>query len=1273
MSEPVLLFRDDYLLAQWGDALPAYADGRDGQVLAILRDWRRRDRNLSETQLEGAFVQRIVCDLWGYRTSGSGAGDGYTAMPQYPVPGAGQRGGTGKADVAFAHFRHPAIPDVPQVLGEFKDVRSGLDAPQARKGNTRSPVQQCIDYLKHAFDRTPVNSRLQPTWGLVTDMRQFRLYCRGQGVARYQAFVVGDDDLLAGGDHGVRRRFLFARVFSPESLLAPFGRSDLLKLLDGQLTEERNLEKGFHKEYQAFRQHVYETIVAANPGFPGTRGDLVRLTQRFLDRCIFLLFCEDMGRTLDFPPGLLQKTLVEQSQSGAYAANHETIWPLVKELFKAMRDGGTFPPDHRIARLNGGLFAELNDLDRLHIPNHVFCVKGQGQDAKSLAASRRTLLYLAASYNFGTTEAGTQRTITLYALGRIFEQSITDLEYMHAEAEGVDTVAKLSKRKRNGVYYTPEWVTGYIVEQVVGGRLADERERLGLTFGAQFRLRKKDGQLTAEAERHLDKLEDYRDSLGRLRILDPACGSGAFLIQALQYLRQHYRDVAAETARVTGAEQLFDADAVVRGILGQNLYGVDLNPESVEITQLALWLHTATKGQPLTTLDAHIRCGNSLIGPDFKGFYVDRHGGTLFDDIDPNEQEKINVFDWEAAFPEVLGPDVAETERGFDCVIGNPPYVKLQHIRKIRPDEIAYLTDHTRADGSPRYRSTQTGNFDLYLPFIERGVELLNGRGRMGYIAPSVWLKNDYGVGLKRHLQRTGALDRWVDFGSYQVFDDVTVYTALQFFRGSLRPAMDFRLAPGGDVSTLSWDGATHIEPHKLDPEAGWLLMEDDQRRVFDRMRERHARLDDEKFVTHIFQGLITSADWCYHLQRVGPGRYVQDGGDGEEYRIEDEIMLPIVSGPDVKRYVDPSPGSCVLFPYRLDELGTELRSANEMSARFPNAWAYLSRHENKLRRRERGAFDDDQWYRFGRNQNLDKQHLPKLMVPRLVDRLRCVFDRSGDYCLDNVDVGGVIPAREEDGFYLTGILNSPAAHFYFRWVSKPFRGGYFSANKQFIAPIPIPEADDDQRRAVAEAAERLQEMHTRRRDMIAAFGKRLDSPQCVDAPKPLEWLWADVAEKVVAGQAPPDLGQRDRKRWIKDETQRRLAEHYEKIDAVLSPGLPVTVQVDDDALSLYLAGTELLTRYGLTGAEAVYLAALWRHTLRTTSVTASVDARKLIDRLLTLRTTADATLRQWFVDQDAKLTAAETEIEAVEQALNDCICELYGLDESDRRVVESR
>jgi len=185
---------------------------------------------------------------------------------------------------------------------------------------------------------------------------------------------------------------------------------------------------------------------------------------------------------------------------------------------------------------------------------------------------------------------------------------------------------------------------------------------------------------------------------------------------------------------------------------------VDINSASAEITRLALWLHTARGDKPLSSLDTTIREGNSLIGSDF---FKGQINLAFYDEV---EKERINAFDWKERFPEVFA------RGGFDAVVGNPSYVKLQNFRKVHADMAEFL--RSGRQDIPGYTSTQSGNFDLYLPFIEKGLSILNEHGRLGFIAPSLWTVNEYGAALRAMIADGQNLDRWLDFKAHQIFEE---------------------------------------------------------------------------------------------------------------------------------------------------------------------------------------------------------------------------------------------------------------------------------------------------------------------------------------------------------------------------------------------------------------------------------------------------------------------------------------------------------------------
>jgi type I restriction-modification system DNA methylase subunit len=387
------------------------------------------------------------------------------------------------------------------------------------------------------------------------------------------------------------------------------------------------------------------------------------------------------------------------------------------EIFKALfRNVDQGNDSLYIWAYNGGLFATDPAADTLELPD-------------SLAAELAKL---------GQWDYRSDVPVTV--LGHVFEQSITDLERLRAESRG-EAPPKVSKRKREGVVYTPEIVTRFLVERTVG-RTLDERFAALLAVHAKSAVLPKNGDpipwRAGETSERAFWL-DYAAVLRKLTIVDQACGSGAFLVAAFDLLAAEYRRVVE---RLVALGEPIDFD-LFDEIVTRNLYGVDLNAESVEVTRLALWLKTARNKHHLQNLEATTKIGNSLIDDST---FTDR------------------PFDWRAAFGGVFA------QGGFDVVVGNPPYVRMELIKPVKP----YLEKHyvVAADRA-----------DLYAYFFERGVGVLKEGGRLGYISSSTFFRTGSGENLRRFLGDHVAIEAVVDFGDLQIFEGVTTYPAIVALR----------------------------------------------------------------------------------------------------------------------------------------------------------------------------------------------------------------------------------------------------------------------------------------------------------------------------------------------------------------------------------------------------------------------------------------------------------------------------------------------------------
>jgi hypothetical protein len=335
-----------------------------------------------------------------------------------------------------------------------------------------------------------------------------------------------------------------------------------------------------------------------------------------------------------------------------------------------------------------------------------------------------------------------------------------------------------------------------------------------------------------------------------------------------------------------------------------------------------------------------------------------------------------------------------------------------------------------------------------------------------------------------------------------------------------------------------------------------------------------------------------------------------------------------------------------LLFPYGKKDDKYLLFHPKEIETKYPNAWKYLQSYEKKLRARESNNFDDDSWYRFGRNQNIDKQEYAKLCIPRLIIKLFCIIDSDGQFYLDNVDVGGILVKEKEDLFFLGGILNAPVANFVWRRISKPFQNDYRSANKQFIAPLPIPKANEEEKKLVAELAKELQSLHTERRDKIAMINKRLESSQVqADKRKP-SWIWVEAENKTY------------------------LEMKYESINTQLFKKAKLSVNLDKGELQFFINGISVLAVF-LEEKESEFIFSQWKQKIRGINVTEKYNAKSLVTDLLDLVKTDNPAVKEQVVAIDKDIDMLDKTIAVKEKEINELVYKLYKLTDDERKIVE--
>jgi len=579
-------------------------------------------------------------------------------------------------DAILGFFTQQDRKDI-RVVIELKDSKNDLDRVQNRIEKI-SPVTQAFEYARKAGENCK--------WIIVSNIQTIRLYNKESD--RYEIF-----NLIDLKDDFYLKRFFF--LLHKDRLFFQSGESFVDILYRERLEEEKKIEKDFYSNYHSLRTKLFEHLIVNNKQI-GT-SVLLEKTQKILDRIIFVCFCSDLEI---IPKSILQEVI--KTSNPSYKFTNDLLWQTLKQLFLTLDLGNNL-----ITKLNGGLFEEDEILNNLKIADSILL------DVLKLS-----------DYDY-------RSDLNVNILGHIFEQSISDIEKMKQNLLEFNSLTDSNaeqngKRKSFGIFYTPENITKYLVKQTIGNWLEEQKQELGendlpILTDKDYDLIKitKQGKLRTneKIEKNKQFWEQYLERLLSIKILDPACGSGAFLVECLNFLITEYRNIQKELIllnppippeeyksklkqELTFNLQKSEFD-IEEHILHHNLYGVDINFESVEITKLALWLKTVKRGKILTDIDYNIQQGNSLIS-------------------DTNIAGNL-AFDWNKRYENIMNSG------GFDIVIGNPPYVT-----KLEESEILYFQNN--------YTTIQGKKYDLFRFFIEKGLKLLTKNGYLGFITPDVFL-----------------------------------------------------------------------------------------------------------------------------------------------------------------------------------------------------------------------------------------------------------------------------------------------------------------------------------------------------------------------------------------------------------------------------------------------------------------------------------------------------------------------------------------------------
>lgn len=753
---------------------------------------------------------------------------------------------------------------------------------------------------------------------------------------------------------------------------------------------EENISKQLYKDYSVFKNKFFENIVKNNPHHDKLL--LFKKSQKFLDRILFILFAEDKELV---PINTISR--IVENWVLADDLLYKPLYELFTKLFEHLNVGHTYKDGYEIPAYNGGLFSPDEILDNLKVDDEIL----------------KDDLLILSKYDFNT-------DVDVNILGHIFEHSLNEIEEIEAELKGEKADKSKGKRKKDGVFYTPKFITKYIVDNTVGKLCASKKKELCLDVDIYVKdFQKSNGSVNAKGKVLFKTLEFYKDWLLQLKILDPACGSGAFLNQALTFLIEEHKNIDDLISELTNAPlRIFDTD---KSILENNIFGVDINDESVEIAKLSLWLRTAQQGRKLSNLNNNIKCGNSL--------------------IDDPSVAGDKFFNWKNEYPEIF------KNGGFDVVIGNPPYLRKQGLMEHYPEMCKYYEENF---------ISSTGNYDIYALFMEKSFSLINQKGIVSFILPHKFLISDFGRGIRQFFVDNNAVSELIHFGSEMVFQDAATYTCIINLTKNEKQILRFNhLKP-----TELFDGVNFSDlPYSRFSNEQWILTGNKVNEVLEKINYQPLQLKD--IFARFVQGIITGKDAVFCVKGVIKGEFLNFIDEqGIQHNIEKAILKPHLRGEDINKFKNLRNNEWLIFPYNIINGKAELITAFELKSKYPNTLNYLKCYEDILRQREKGKFNNESWYQYSRNQAISVLEQSKIITPEFCFGGSMTLDENNFY--HNSKCHSLI-LKENTGFTYKSILpfiNSSLFWFYLSNTGNVLRGGYIGVKRKVLEPFSIPKPE---------------------------------------------------------------------------------------------------------------------------------------------------------------------------------------------------------------------
>ncbi len=909
-----------------------------------------------------------------------------------------------------------------------------LWASQGRDKKTRStPVNQIIDYMM----------KYEIPYGALTNYKYFVLFDRNKSYDKYHKFNFLD---IKNNPEKLKE---FIAIFSKQYIESGF----ISDLEEESLKEEITFTKEFYKLYHETRLMLIKEF-RENCKFKDPLNTPIFIAQIYLNRIMFILFAEDTGK---LPKRYFEDTILDILKTKSQITEHtHSVSSTIRTMFLSLDKGSETPI--KICAFNGSLFrsnlpetVQFKDLrnDKYFEEEHRDSrLKEETKLLKSdddLVSQFQNIspiiknILIMASFDFNT-------EVNVNILGHIFEQSISDLEELKNKTT--------SRRKRDGVYYTPEYITDYICRNTIIPYLSKSGTN-------------NTKELVSE---YTDNIPELEKKFNNIKILDPACGSGAFLIKAIDILLEIFKEIqnfkqisgtytkemkyslksqkgknslirALKSMEKSGESSNWIRknweEQKAREIIENNIHGVDINGESVEITKLSLFLKMATKNKKLIDLSKNIIQGNSL--------------------IDNKEVDKY-AFEWNKKFKEIMD------NGGFDIIIGNPPYIRVEYI----PEHLVnYYKEHY---------TTATGKFDISSIFIEKSTNLLKNQGTYSIISSYQFIYSSSGIGLRHYLASNTTMELLKFSTSQRIFEGATTYPGIFIFT---KNPMNSVLIKEVNVSnnTVSVKKSIRITTDNFKSEK--VIVADTS--IIEKIQSKK-NIIMGKDIGAAKCGVVSSADDVFFI----------NSEIIEKYSLEEKIIYPILGSDNIQKwYLSGSKTFCI-YPYYFEDENTKLIDIGEIKLHYPNIFNYLSLHEKRLRSRSQGRKDysvSNSWYQLNRPREKWIYDSIKIIYPGTTNTPKFALDNDRQLFRNARLYSFVLNEEDVNQYkYLLCILNSTLCKYLMHIKCPPKSHNYYEFSTNFLDEFPFIVYTQNKHKIFVEKAEYIMKLTKEYYDIKTKF-----------------------------------------------------------------------------------------------------------------------------------------------------------------------------------------